>query len=127
MPSHAWIRFDRVRWLLVMTDIIRKAVELADGWALVEKWGRPYALFAPNTRALDCKITCVRDALAAQLTRQVDALDNAWVDAYPGWTAVRDGDIYSVKRDLGASYSSDRTLNTIKAIVESKVLDQGDD
>ena len=85
---------------------IRKAVELADGW---------------DYYADDDHDQGWLDMLAAQLVRQVDALD--------GFNFVSGQDCYSYvwracddKAEM-ASYGPDRTMNTIKAIVASGVLD----
>ena len=113
-------------WADEIAFYIRKAVELADGWGLVEKKGRPYALFAPNTRALDCQIRYVRDALAAQLVRQVDALypDLNIQSDFGGCTFIykesTDEDWHEGK--CQAANENDRTMNTIRAIVDSGVL-----
>ena len=81
-----------------MEDVIRKAVELADGF-----WWKEdcvHVLDTPMHYRADALPQTILDALAAQLTRQVDELDDYWVCA-----------------------EDDRTMNTIKAIVDSKVLE----
>jgi hypothetical protein len=103
------------------TDYIRKAVELADGWDLAEG-----QLTLPNG-----KFTYVTkndfpqyylDALAAQLVRQVDALEGYWILHDGHGMAI----IHSNRIDDGFPQrvqNSDRTLNTIRCIVDSGVLD----
>ena len=98
---------------------IKKAVELADGWEYGSIYEPPFAAFdIPIDEWEQWKL----DALAAQLVRQVDATDRysffshrdcatvtEYVDGYPN---EKGG---AIKRD-------DRTMNTIKAIVDSEVL-----
>ena len=86
-------------------DYIKAAVELADGWTYhdgdcsheeTERW------------FIGCKLPQVwLDALAAQLVRQVDAIDGE--------------KIHNDFIQIGVG-PKDRTMNTIKAIVDSKVL-----
>lgn len=72
------------------------------------------------------------DALAAQLVRQVDAIFAHACQCEKGFTAVR---TYKAKRDgvtpiwqdVMASYGPNRTMNTIKAIVDSAVLEGRDE
>jgi len=112
-------------------ELIKKAVTLADGWtyeADPENGDYFYiqvTLDSGNAyNILGCSISDPfqpsLDALAAQLVRQVDALDNKGVEAWPGYTAVVEmlGDLPAI----GYAESSDRTVNTIKAIVDSGVL-----
>jgi hypothetical protein len=101
-------------------DYIRKAVELADGWGLVIQKGDAFAIFPPNTRPIQCHFRFVRDALAAQLVRQVDATQYE-VCIAPSYTEV--GDFSEDGEEcLAVEDGSDRTMNTIKAIVDSGVL-----
>jgi len=107
-------------------DYIRKAVELADGWQLHPKnhafVGPTWPIqFSFNGRHQTPQQ--VKDALAAQLVRQVDALDGWELEAWPNETTLH-------PRGLGTEFDScrfvegkDRTMNTIKAIVDSKVLE----
>ena len=94
-------------------DYIRKAVELADGWDSADE-------------QVDCPLGCafrfplqvvVLDAIASQLVRQVDATDY-WVEATSHFVDVRGIGISRKWRHE----SDDRTMNTIKAIVDSEVL-----
>jgi len=58
-----------------MNDLIRKAVELADGWEH-NKQGDIYGPFGPIGYGLTIDLSQEElDALAAQLVRQVDATD----------------------------------------------------
>ena len=108
-------------------DYIRKAVELADGWN--EVGDHFHAVHIPDLG--DCAVhhgipsQWMVDALAAQLVRQVDALTTHHVVSRSGEVRVikfdADEDEASTK---GSAYGTDRTMNTIKAIVDSKILEQ---
>ena len=105
-------------------DYIRKAVELADGG----EWTEQNNIRTPDgvcyylhdgTFATECL-----DALAAQLVRQVDVMVEP--EIVQRWCGV---DI-NMRNEIGASYTvasssieNDRTMNTIKTIVDGKVLD----
>jgi len=68
------------------------------------------------------------DALAAQLVRQVDALDTpdtVEITHDSVWVGYRSKNNESWKRTRRTK-SRDRTMNTIKAIVDSGVLTTGD-
>lgn len=100
-----------------MTDTIKKAVSLADGWDLTEG-----QLTAPDGSWTYVQVSQIPqhylDALAAQLTRQVDAA-GAYITTYIGRTDVHS----TVTQDQLASVrGDDRAMNTINAIVESGVL-----
>lgn len=101
-----------------MTDLIKRAVELADGWSVHGGWGTTALQEHTNQKALD--------ALAAQLVRQVDATDNYWVQSDDEQVAVLpkwcDPDTHDTP-DAFFEEGPDRTMNTIKAIVESGILD----
>lgn len=92
-----------------MTDqeIIRKAVELLDGdhyFPTDTQWGL--------------------DALAAQLVRQVDALDRyAFGSDEAGWASVWDEMPSNFERIAIVDEDVDRTMNTLKCIVDSGVLE----
>jgi len=104
-------------------DYIRKAVELADGWE-VEK----YHPFGEKCQVFNYPGGVLRvweidwpkwakDAIAAQLVRQVDATGhNLSVDKHIV--------IINLMRQRKATEKGpDRTMNTIKAVVDSKVLE----
>lgn len=108
---------------------IRKAVELA-GWEYDDNTltGRSFVELPKIEREskmmlaskwLDTEDPVLLDALAAQLVRQVDAID-CDVEITCGEIAVCDpyGSILERRDEVG-----DRTLNTIKCIVDSGVLD----
>ena len=112
-------------------EYIRTAVELAKHWwgAGTDAFGpsdfhRPYvslAVDSPDTRFF-------LDALAAQLVRQVDALDTpdtVEITHDSVWVGYRSKNNESWKRTRRTK-SRDRTMNTIKAIVDSGVLTTGD-
>ena len=114
-----------------MTDYIRKAVELADGWALerdsddepfyLYQAGKADWYFDEGPMWLDSLPQIFLDALAAQLVRQVDALpiqlfESGGVGQALVWKSNHLMDKIEVRGD-------DRTLNTIKAIVDSGVLE----
>ena len=95
-------------------DYIRKAVELADGFA-------PEALQISNTddMVVGFEEQFFLDALAAQLCRQVDALPMIWVCAENDTSCVQHSEFGTRAVERGP----DRTMNTIKAIIDSGVLD----
>ncbi len=109
-------------------NYIKRAVELAKHWwgAGTEAFGpsnfhRPYASLkvdSPDTRFF-------LDALAAQLVRQIDALDT------PHTIQVSHNRVWSGYRSKSAetwkiTQGPDRAMNTIKAIVNSSVLTAGE-
>ncbi len=117
-------------------DYIRKAVELADGWEVNgadEKWANGPFTFDFQIDPADRPHVGVEqwhlDALAAQLMRQVDVLDGYFVTVGNEMEASRVV-IYGPKFrawcghviDGGDVNGPDRTMNTIKAIVDSGVL-----
>lgn len=110
-------------------DYIRKAVELADGWTHdgceVSLW-----ITSPETfGGFWVENQCLVDALAAQLVRQVDA---RWTD---GYRFASDDEmrsvVYGPKFKAFKGYVNsieqgpDRTMNTIKVIIDSGVLTNG--
>ena len=110
-----------------MTDYIKAAVELADGY----EWrgdaetlggdkkpfvGMPYGVLSVSFKYL-CRTPAHLDALAAQLVRQVDANEFAGFKIEPNGTYVAFDDDAE-----GYAHGPDRTMNTIKAIVDSGVL-----
>ena len=112
-----------------MSDLIRKAVELADGFewddnTLTGNFFIGFPLSAAERRHQlrqhwrEADDTVALDALAAQLVRQVDALE---------WDTIiwRNGTgIYDRLLEAQTHINGpDRTMNTIKAIVESGVLE----
>ena len=105
---------------------------MADGWSIThifagEDWAEfydyDYSDENPTVAFLIQKPLQVGlDALAAQLVRQVDALDRTWIEwGSNGGTSVFTGNLAT---PIAGSYKSDRTMNTIKAIVDSGVLDE---
>ena len=107
-----------------MTDeeIIRRGVELADGWRLLSRG----QIETPVFNAIAILINMDQlflDALAAQLTRQVDALDNGFfIDITKHGADLYFGDALSEELVAGIA-GPDRTMNTLRAIVESGVLE----
>jgi len=105
-------------------DYIRKGVELADGFEIADAWIWKIYGTPQHFRPANQPPQYLLDALAAQLVRQVDALAEVSVEVFQGWSAVRDAEPPTISRfDLAAAYGPDRTMNTIKAIVDSKVLE----
>ncbi len=104
-------------------DYIRKAVELADGWQYDEIGHTGiYKIFLPDTMNIWVSFDYqpALDAIAAQLVRQVEDIDSAWLDISScGYVSifVGDGD-----EEVATQFGDDRTMNTIKAIVDSAVL-----
>lgn len=108
-------------------DYIKVAVELADGWRATaggcqSPSGRYCWIEDPDQETVD--------ALAAQLVRQVDALpidadgnEPAMVELDHGEVRVYNFDIPPPAANVTAVCGPDRTLNTIKAIVDSGVLE----
>ena len=105
-------------------DYIRKAVDLL-GWAIngTAFFMAPWSLHIGISTAFTNVEQWELDAIAAELVRQVDALpDHAipmashttTVDYYPD-----DGPV-----NLGAASGFGRTMNTIRAIIDSKVLEK---
>ncbi len=115
-----------------MSDLIRKAVELADGWELdVSPDGHTYDFIKMPAESKWSGLGWARstyqptlDALAAQLVRQVDAHPKYYVMSETmGRCAVvvyRNGNF--IPHILAEQEGQDRTMNTITAIVESGVL-----
>lgn len=102
-----------------MTDYIKKAVELAEGWGFPSESqflpGSPPIAESPSGYMGAIEATPeLLDALAAQLVRQVDALGDLKL-------VVSDDAAYFTNIKI-ISIGPDRTMNTIKAIVDSGVL-----
>lgn len=103
---------------------IRKAVELADGWRLVKQRDGMERMDNNVCAGFPIKVDDLDhiwvSALAAQLVEQVDALDgHSFSSNALQWCYVSRAD--GARTHFCAS--SDRTMNTIKAIVNSKVLE----
>ena len=104
-------------------NILKKAVELADGWGLTHDG----FVFGPQIVGthVDRMGQPAKDALAAQLVRQVDALPcgelEVWVRRNIAWVEHEDG-----SRPISRYDGIDRTENTITVVVESKVLRKGE-
>ena len=103
---------------LTTGDYIRKAVQLADGWHVSSDDCVTTDEFGGLAHPTESEI--LLDALAAQLVRQVDAIDAIYVMSYPDKSAVIDDGLLDV---VGIHEGPDRTMNTIKAIIDSKVLE----
>ena len=104
-----------------MTDYIRKAVELADGFH-VDSSG---CHRTPRDNCVEHQV--YMDALAAQLVRQICAISKYDVIISKDGTEVfSGGHVKGIEYDIetiSMSRSDDMTMNTIKAIVDSKVLE----
>lgn len=102
-------------------DYIREAVELAD------KGLWRYYKDVKNVHIVDTGIYSINDlpqpiidALAAQLVRQVDSLEQYAIHSVFGYVSViAPGEGLVV---LATGTGTDRTMNTIKSIVDSKAL-----
>ncbi len=118
-----------------MTDYIRKAVELADGFAIRPFHDNGYIFTYPGIGGDPQELICgldnlpqwFKDALAAQLVRQVSEAGGSvrihtgfpsQVPSLSGHVTVYDEEWNPVHRNEHAG----DTMNTIKAIVDSKVL-----
>ena len=105
-----------------MTDYIRKGVELADGWSMQRNF-----VITPiediDLFHVDSLPQMQIDALAAQLVRQVDELPAMSFEIFQTWSRLTLLDAQAMPREEFYGRDSDRTLNTIKAIVDSGVLD----
>ena len=115
------------------SETLRKAVELVS-WLESDDEGEYLQIpKTPHSAYLDEMDAPVYqylwDALAAQLVRQVDALDEFDVVAAGKSILVRRTDNYGNKWIAGNGFAegNDRTENTITAIVDSKVLEKNDD
>ena len=104
---------------------IRAAVQLAENfWGTsVQAYGpssfhRPYASFevdSPDTRLFLA-------GLADQLLDQIDAHDSAWTDiSSSGLVRIFAGD---GDKEVATQFGSDRRMNIIRAVVDSKVLEK---
>ncbi len=97
-------------------DYIRKAVELADGW---RNGPGPAVVQAPRMElcTLGSMPQGYLDALAAQLVRQVDAIEVGIIT-----TELGSIHIWGDHTMIAQSTQDDRTMNAIIAIVDSGVL-----
>ena len=118
-------------------DTIRKAVSLADDLAWWDDLqGNSFIDYMDGATVLrtfapDSQI--ILDYLAAQLVRQVDALEDLHVSIIPAgsevwlqvWAHEPTGSVKrrEAVRCIGSATGDDRTMNTIKAIVDSGVLE----
>ncbi len=106
-------------------DYVHKAVKLADGWQLTndeEYVIPPYGGYCPSIMNFE---RLFFDALAAQLMRQVDALGGIDFDCHVGRVYLRTW--RGFHRNEVEAVGPDRTMNTIKAIVDSDVLSVSDE
>ena len=112
-------------------ELIRKAVKLANGW----EWnsGFVHVCLHPVNGSYEFLFNAYEglpeqwhlDALAAQLVRQVDELESC-IAVYiePGVAKVGELVTEGFLINVTHSRGPDRTINTIRAIVESEVLDE---
>ena len=115
-----------------MNDILRKGVELL-GWT-VDDDGWAYDLPATMPKQVHISWQWFEDHVAAQLVRQVDALRDREVEGEffhtePAFGSLSIGaavvylpDPFEVEPIIVSG--PDRTMNTIRAIVESGVLNE---
>ena len=107
-------------------DYIQKAVELADGWGFDGIWlcyGNAGAKIHDAEHTMDKSLPdYIKDALAAQLVRQVDALNRVDITIHSTFSDLEKSDgkrwypLADSNEDLG------RTMNTIKAIVDGDIF-----
>ena len=104
-----------------MDDYIKKAVELADGWEAADS-NHIRGPVHPTTWLIvpDGVPQYALDALAAQLVRQVDAKGGNLIVVKQASTTILGANDPPIFKHC--SYGDDRTMNTIKAIVDSGVL-----
>ena len=114
-----------------MNDTIRKAVELAEGWTIRNtEYGDLFGI-GDSVAGIwghfnDDPFKPPLDALAAQLVRQVDALDGGETIAFCSNNDIACVYSWNVSIGLDDTFDCegpDRTMNTITAIVESGVLE----
>ncbi len=113
-----------------MNDYIRKAVELADGFSFTRP-GRGQQKQSLHVDYVGLYLSDeisdpILDALAAQLVRQVDVLAEFFVDSDRYGTAKVWRGRYENMSRVAKSNGENRTMNTIKVIVDSGVLSTGD-
>lgn len=102
-------------------DYIRKAVDLL-GWAIngTAFFMAPWSLHIGISTAFTNVEQWELDAIAAELVRQVDLLGGVRFFSAKGYT-----EFHGVHTNpLVINGPNDRTMNTIRAIIDSKVLDQ---
>ncbi len=105
-------------------DYIRKAVELADGWGYSHTQPDQWVTW-PQTQNFPFSMfpQVAKDALAAQLVRQLDESGRGGFYSVPGAAEVQWE--HNNSDELNTSYvkGNDRTMNTLRAIVDSEVLE----
>lgn len=119
------------------SEILRRAVSLADGWFIEDgeintPFGICYTISVLDTEWPECR-NAIYDALAAQLKRQLYEKSAhyhlhfiRWVEGqYKPYTVLHglESPIMSMTKELYRIEGDDETENTITAIVESKVLE----
>ena len=103
-------------------DYIRKAVELADGWNEGPQGlaGGPVMESRSGYKG-SFREQELLDALAAQLVRQVEGREQQSLWVFTDHSVV-DFWVGGAAENRGYAEGPDRTMNTIKAIVDSGVL-----
>lgn len=106
-----------------MTDneYIKAAVELADGWRLTGRSSTFFYCPTRDGRPLAEIHQIHLDALAAQLVRQIDSKG---IDAGIVFSSFGNVMVFDRKSKRAETFSDnpDRTMNTLKCIVDSGVL-----
>lgn len=100
---------------------IRTAIELADKW---EQLGETVFCSLSMTYIPGFDVPECLDALAAQLVRQVDVLEHYLLSVGRSCTSIIEINNCGEKINKWYGEGPDRTMNTIKAIVDSKVLER---
>ena len=102
-------------------QIVNRAVELADGWCLHPRYN-DCAVLNTHRGEVYLEDQYILDALAAQLVRQVDKEFEA------SWSITgKYVHLFGPKGQIITIEGPDRTMNTLRAIVESGVLEPTDD
>ena len=102
------------------TWYVQKGVELADGWLAYDSFfAWPHSHHECHPYDQDALPSHILDALAAQLARQSEWTDNC------AELNIRTGEVELLRCDFKCFLicGPDRTMNTIRCIVDSKVLE----
>ena len=106
-------------------DYIKKAVELADRWFVTDANIVKATGISPFHIGSTHFAQATIDALAAQLVRQVDAIEAPKHPDRPSafYSTPHECQVWMRGKVASVKTADDRTMNTIKAIIDSKVLE----